>query len=396
MVALALCLTLLFAQEPELRGSIELVESFPVETTLDQPDLREAHEVWPELIAGARERLDMAWFYVSDVEGSRLGPTLEAVRAAAKRGVAVRLLADAGFHKTYPEVLDALGALEHIELRLFDMRALTGGVLHAKYFLVDDDVSWVGSQNCDWRSLQHIQELGVVVRSELVEGAFRDIFEADWLLAGGEMTTVPEVDRFVAPTPLAFGGEVVHVLPVSSPKGWLPSGHLWDLPLILELIGAAERTVRVQVMTWRADEYGGGHWPDLEEALIAAAKRGVAVELLVADWGKRKGTIEGLQRLVQVEGLAIRMVTIPEHSDGHVDFARVVHAKYLVCDGQSSWIGTSNWERGYFHESRNLGLIVEGASFGARLDAYFASGWTSAYAEDVDPEAEYTPPRIGR
>ena len=84
MHAISLVLALLLTQTPtasEVQGSIELVETFPSETTLDQPDLRETHVVWPELIGAAEERLDMAWFYVSDVEGSRLGATLDAMRA---------------------------------------------------------------------------------------------------------------------------------------------------------------------------------------------------------------------------------------------------------------------------------------------------------------------------
>lgn len=399
MYAFSLVLALLLTQTPtasEVQGSLELVETFPSETTLDHPDLRETHVVWPELIGEAEQRLDLAWFYVSDVEGSRLGATLDAIRAAAKRGVAVRLLADAGFHKTYPEVLDGLGALEGIELRLLDLKPLTGGVLHAKYFLIDDDVTWLGSQNCDWRSLEHIQELGVIVHSAMIGGAFRDVFEADWMLASGEMKSVPEVDRYVAPVMLEFGGEPVRVLPVASPKDWLPSRQLWDLPLILELIAEAKQTVRVQLLTYRASERDGERWDAIEAELLEAASRGVSVELLVADWGKRSSTLAGLQELVRHEGVSVRFASIPEHSSGFVPFARVVHSKYLVCDGARSWIGTSNWERGYFHASRNLGLIVEGEAFGARLDQYFLAGWNSDYAEDLDPDAEYTPPRIGR
>jgi len=376
--------------------TLELVESFPTETALDQPDLREAHVVWPELIGEARGRLDMAWFYVSDAEGSRLAPTLAAVRAAAARGVRVRVLADACFHETYPQTLDALAAVEGIEVRLLDLRGRTGGVLHAKYFLIDERTLWLGSQNCDWRSLEHIQELGVVVRSAAVQGAFRDVFEADWSLAAGEIEAVSEVDRLVDFTDCTFGGETVRVLPVASPGGWLPSQTTWDLPRIVELIEGASKTVRVQLLTYRASDRDGARWDVLEQALLAAAKRGVHVELLLADWCERPGTIEGLQALVRAENVAVRLVTVPEHSSGFVPYARVVHAKYLVCDGASSWLGTDNWERDAFHRSRNLGLIVEGRAFGARLDRYFESGWNSAYAEDLDPERSYAPPRIGR
>ena len=56
---------------------------------------------------------------------------------------------------------------------------------------------------------------------------------------------------------------------------------------------------------------------------------------------------------------------------------------------------TSNWSRGYFEESRNVGLLVEGRSFAERLERFFASGWDCDYAETLDPDAEYVVPRIG-
>ena len=89
----------------------------------------------------------------------------------------------------------------------------------------------------------------------------------------------------------------------------------------------------------------------------------------------------------------VKLTTLPEHSGGFIDFARVCHSKYMVVDAEKTWIGTSNWSGDYFYQSRNVGLIVEGVSFGKALDDYFVRGWTSEYAYSVDPCKEYTPPR---
>jgi phosphatidylserine/phosphatidylglycerophosphate/cardiolipin synthase-like enzyme len=67
----------------------------------------------------------------------------------------------------------------------------------------------------------------------------------------------------------------------------------------------------------------------------------------------------------------------------------------MVVDGARAWIGTSNWERDYFYESRNVGLVVEGAAFAQKLDRFFKDDWTSPYAALVDPCAMYEPPKIG-
>ena len=42
----------------------ELVYSYPVETTLEEPDLRQAKDVWPEMFDAARNTIDVNEFYV--------------------------------------------------------------------------------------------------------------------------------------------------------------------------------------------------------------------------------------------------------------------------------------------------------------------------------------------
>jgi phosphatidylserine/phosphatidylglycerophosphate/cardiolipin synthase-like enzyme len=121
----------------------------------------------------------------------------------------------------------------------------------------------------------------------------------------------------------------------------------------------------------------------------------VRVRLLVADWGKRAGTIEGLQALEPLANVEVKLATIPPHSSGHVPYGRVIHAKYMTVDGARFWLGTSNWERDYFEESRNASVFVDDAALSGRLERYFDELWTSDHARAVDPGAKYTPPKIG-
>ncbi len=398
ILALTLVFSLLLAPLANVHAQaiLQLVETAPVETSLDHPDIPEAQQVWVEMIEGAQERLDLAEFYVSDQPGGRLETVLDAIRDAAKRGVRVRILADAKFHRTYPETLDALGKRRNIEVVLYDAEALMGGVLHAKYFLVDGREAYLGSQNFDWRSLEHVQELGVRTDQPELVRALADIFEADWAVAGG----APRDQAFAAPAqPYAFpvaieleGGQV-RASVVASPTGWLPDERLWDLPQLIALIDGAEQRVRVQLLNYKTSDYEGRYFDELDAALRRAAARKVEVEILVADWSMKRWTIEGLQSLQCMPNIEVRLVTIPEHSSGFIPFARVVHAKYLVVDGQRAWLGTSNWGRDYFHSSRNVGLVVDGAAFAAQLDAFFSDLWSSEYASTVDPGASYEAPR---
>lgn len=386
------------AEAPARAELLELVESSPVETNLDHPDVRDAYQVWPEMIDGARRSLDFAEFYSSNEPGSRLEPVIQAVERAADRGVKVRFLGDAKFQKTYPETLARLGRRQGIEVRTIDYGALAGGVLHAKYFVVDGGEVYLGSQNFDWRSLQHIQELGARIVAPAVAQAVSDVFATDWTLAGGGPKTfraAPPAGGYGFPARVGEGADAPAVTLVASPKGWLPDESLWDLPRLVQMIDAAQSSVRVQLLTYRAvsqKEY----FDTLESALRRAAARGVQVQMIVADWSQVPGNIEGLQSLEALPGIDVRLTTIPQWSGGFIPFARVTHAKYLVVDGRHAWIGTGNWERDYFFQSRNLGLLIDSRRIGERLERFFASDWTSPYSAEVDPCAHYPAPRVAQ
>jgi phosphatidylserine/phosphatidylglycerophosphate/cardiolipin synthase-like enzyme len=378
---------------------LQLVESSPVETHLDHADLPDAKDVWPEMIDRARGSLDFAEFYASNQAGSRLERVIQAIEAAADRGVVVRFLAEDRFYKTYPQTLDRLAARAGIQVRRYRVAELMGGVLHAKYFIVDGGEAYLGSQNFDWRSLEHIQELGVQLRVRSVVNALADVFETDWALAGGasrDTRVRKHVSQNSFPAVVEEQGQPLRNTAEYSPRGWLPDEALWDLPRLVQLLDSARRSIRVQVLTYRAQKADGAIiFPELESALRRAAGRGVAVELIAANWSKRKGTIEGLQRLHSPPGITVKLVEIPQWSGGWIPFARVVHAKYLVVDGERCWIGTSNWERDYFFHSRNVGLIIESASLADRLVRFFEDDWQSGYAAPVDPNAKYEAPRYG-
>jgi phosphatidylserine/phosphatidylglycerophosphate/cardiolipin synthase-like enzyme len=378
----------------------EIVESAPVETSLDHPDIRNAHEAWLEMIRGARRTLDFAEFYASSEPAEPLEDIVREIEAAAERGVRVRFLSAASFYPTYPATIDRLAKKTGIETRLLDLSSRSGGVLHAKYFIIDEEEVFLGSQNFDWRALEHILEIGVRVQDSVFVEPFKELFERDWTMAGaaGAFSTPGPpawADRvFPRPRPrVSSTGDSIAFFPVMSPRGWIPDSTLWDEPQLVELIDGAKETVSVQLLTYRPVS-DGEHYDVLESALRRAAARGVRVRLLVSDWCKRESTVPYIQSLALVPNLEVRMVTIPQSSGGFIPYARVIHAKTLVADGRSAWIGTSNWEKDYFHASRNVGVIVRSELIGEVLLRVFEDTWTSPYAYAVDPCADYDAPRI--
>lgn len=377
--------------EPASEAELVLAESWPAETTLDDPAIPEASTVWLEMIEGATKSIDLAEFYGMTEEGSDLEAVLAALERAAGRGIVIRCLFDHRFYQNMPEVPDRLGRADGIEVRILDLGPLTGGVLHAKYFVVDRREAFLGSQNLDWRSLEHIAELGLRIRAGGSVEACSRIFEMDWALAAGQEPAV--LGPIVATETIDYGPGQVTITPVASPRDLLPPGVEWELPRILAMIEGARERVRLQFLSYGIVNYDGSEFRDLDDALRAAAGRGVAVEMILADWCKDEKRIAHLQELQRLPNLTIRLVTIPEHSAGFIPYARVVHRKSITVDGQRSWLGTSNGSGDYFHKSRNVGLVVEGAAFATDLDRLFERVWESAYAETVDPEATYEEPR---
>ncbi|MFT4711151.1 MAG: phosphatidylserine/phosphatidylglycerophosphate/cardiolipin synthase-like enzyme [Bacteroidia bacterium] len=408
-------------EKPVIRLGMSLVATHPLEFDWES-EFQETKVAWTSLIDEAETSLDLSFFYASDRgQGGDLDPehptalsgVVRSLQQAAGRGVAIRFLVDSAFEDTYPALIARLGKVEGIESRILNLKQIAGGVMHAKYMIADSKEFYLGSANFDWRSLEHVLELGM--REHHNAGPIVDVFNLDWHLAGGgSMQTAPDPSAAQPYTPYRIRtGDVIFqppgsdtalpksklinplVTPVFSPKGLLPNEDLWDLPHIIQRIEGAQERIWIQVMTFKLKDRSGEVFHELQDPILAAAKRGVDVRLLVADWGKRKGTIEGLQALAATEGIEVRMTTIPEHSTGHIPFARVIHAKYMVVDQDKAWLGSSNWEKGYFYEGRNVGVLLDGPSAITPLAAFHQSLWLSPHTYKVDPTATYEAPNFG-
>lgn len=362
---------------------VSLVESEPSETTLDRADILDASTVWLEMIGQAKHTIDIAQFYASEADAqwlssSKLAPILDALVAARKRGVKVRFLIDEKFVPQYPATVERLDRAG-FQFRRIKGDSVYGGVLHAKYFVIDGSASFIGSQNFDWRALDHIQEMGVRLYSTEIASLLLEIFETDWAIAGG----APISTRIHKQTPPGqFPGiEAESVELVASPVSWLPNEIMWDLPKIISLLDQARESIEVQVLKYKTKDRSGQSFTDLEQALVRASKRGVKVRLLVSEWALKDSSLEALQALGSAA--EVRVIKIPAWSGGNIPFARVAHAKYLVVDGQNAWIGTSNWEGDYFTKSRNVGVILRHGQVPRRLAKFFEENWSSTYASAI-------------
>jgi phosphatidylserine/phosphatidylglycerophosphate/cardiolipin synthase-like enzyme len=379
---------------------IEIVESIPVGTSLDNPEIRNTREVWLEMIGGARKTLDLEQFYISNEPGKMLEDVLAAVVAAAGRGVKVRVMVDARMYRTYPESVDKLALQKNIEVRRIDFGAIAGGSQHSKYFIVDGREIFVGSQNFDWRALEHIHELGLRINDSQIAADYGDIFNLDWQLA----SLAPEAVKAFSLTKKTYqipirvmeaGGRAAVLFPTFSPLSFIPDSALWDERAIVDLIDGAKQTLSLQFLSYSTTVRQGGSYTAIDDALRRAAKRGVKVRMIVSDWEKGTPAVAALKALAGIANIEVAFTAIPDWSGGYIPFARVEHCKYIVADSVRFWLGTSNCEKNNFYASRNLGIVGTSPNLAGALSRIFLKSWTSPYQELITQTGEYAPREHG-
>lgn len=357
---------------PVRAQDLELVESFPIETDFDQPDLRGPSEVWLEMIGRARREILWQTFYLAHEKRRPTEPVIAALKQAAARGVNVELLVDPKFYKTYPETLDELDALDNIAVRKSSVGTWFGGVMHAKALFVDGQEGFLGSQNLDWRSMEQIRELGVHFRSPELTAEYVKAFQWEWEHAGEPSPPAQLAD--VVSSPTVIDGSTV--LPTFSPNALNGPKAAGDEAQILKLLDEAETSIDVALLTYSPLDHGGHkYYPDLDNALRRADVRGVKVRLLLSHWVEGKPGEDHLRSLDALDNVEIRCCRIPSAQEGEIPFARVHHSKYLVTDARQAWLGTSNWQEDYFHSSRNYGLVFLSGPIPERLSRLFEFDW---------------------
>ncbi|MFJ5367110.1 phospholipase D-like domain-containing protein [Pectobacterium punjabense] len=374
----------------------ELVYDAPVETTLTAPDLRPSDAVWISLFDNAQYTIELGQFYVANQAGTRFDNVLQHLRAAGERGVRIRLLLEEkGLKISTQDTLEQLKTIPNLELRVIPFERLSGGIVHAKYLLVDGKQAYMGSQNLDWRALEHIHETGLLIDDPRVVNQISAIFEQDWQaqarLANGE--TVPPL-----PTSTDTVDRSGNYL-VASPKAFNPPGVIDSEEELPRLLAEAQQQVRIQVMDYVPLSYGSDntrpYYAVIDNAIRAAAARGVQVELMVSEWSTKMPNIAYLKSLAVLPNIQIKTVSIPQASSGFIPFARVIHSKIMTIDGKKAWIGTSNWSGGYLDNSRNLEMVIQNPAMAQRVDMLYTQLWNSAYAHPLRIDYDYPRPNPG-
>jgi phosphatidylserine/phosphatidylglycerophosphate/cardiolipin synthase-like enzyme len=121
-------------------------------------------------------------------------PLYDAVVAAARRGVAVRVLLNDETVFDHPNKpskpqnrvtnanLNQLAQTEHLNLgsRIADIKAMGIDYIHNKGVLVDDNITLISSINWDWNSITNNREAAIAITSSDINAHYAQLFVQDW------------------------------------------------------------------------------------------------------------------------------------------------------------------------------------------------------------------------
>ena len=372
----------------EIPLKVEVVTSIPVETSLKGKGTRRASEVWVEMINKAGISIDFAEFYLISEKNELLEPVINALKKASARGVKIRFLIDKKMLNTSGPLKTRLESIKNVDLKIFDWSELGGGIVHAKYFIVDNREVFIGSQNFDWRALKHIHETGLRISEPGIVMDLKRIFEVDWKYNSGDETA------YSFQSEISEKDKNTDMFLTASPEKFNPPGIESSLKKLKEMITGAEKSINIQLLNYKTRVYKSAkEFTELFEVLEKAASRGVQIKFAVADWNLKKPGIESIKSLAKVNGIIVKVFTIPEYSKGFIPYSRVIHSKVMRVDDHISWVGTSNWGHDYFYSSRNVEVVLKLKKVALILDSLFEELWDSEYGQILDPEKEYIAPK---
>lgn len=282
----------------------------------------------------ARATIHISFYiWLTDRNGLKV---VEALKRAASRGVTCRIMADAIgsralIRSEYWQAMRDAGVRLCVSLKMRQGFSLLEGSRidlrnHRKIVVVDDRITYCGSQNCadpefrikpkfaPWVDIMMRFEGPVVRQNQL-------LFADAWMVEAGENLS-GVIAPPAAPPAAGFPAIAFGTGPMSA-KGAMSDAFVG-------VLYGAEREAIVSTPYFVPD-------PPLLEALIACARRGVET-ILILPARNDSAAVGAMSRATYAE-LAEAGVRIFEFLGG------LLHAKTLVADGEAALIGSANMDR---------------------------------------------------
>ncbi|NCP18473.1 MAG: cardiolipin synthase [Erythrobacter sp.] len=318
--------------------------------------------------------------------GDRNGTgVVDAVCRAARRGVTCRIAADAigsrgMIHSAqWTAMRDAGAHMCSLLTAPWGMGFLVGHRTdlrnHRKIAVIDGRIAFCGSQNCADPAFlvkrKFAPWVDILVRFEGPVARQTDIiFAAAWMQETGEDMRAALSGPPPEPSPEGITAIACGIGPLS------PRGTMTDM--FVAVLAAAQDRVTITTPYFAPD-------PALIDAILAAARRGVAVRIVFPQ--RNDDRIVGAISRAYYPMLAGAGVRIFEYRAG------LLHAKTMVVDDALALIGSSNMDRRSLDLNFENNILLESAQLAAQLRDRQQSWLENAI--EIDREAATNRP-IGR
>lgn len=271
-------------------------------------------------VSQAHQTLDVAMYLLSDRD------LIDALEASQRRGVRVRVMLEENPYGTGPgnrRVFDSLKGAG-IAVRWgppeFEFN-------HEKYAVADGRVALIGTANWTYSAFTKNREYLAEDSAAQDVQQLAALFEADWERQAAQVHDPTLV-----------------ISPLDSRKDFLA------------LIGSARRTIEIE-----AEEMED---PQITRTLVAAARRGVQVEVIVPSPTEKPDPNAAGEQALRAGGARVRELRQP-----------YVHGKEVVVDGHAAFLGSENFSRTSLDKNREVGLLIDDAAVVKRLEETFRHDW---------------------
>ena len=347
------------------------------------PDSETAMAMLVADIEAAQHSVHLSFYiWLSDNNGTKV---VEAVCRAARRGVACRIAADAIGSRAlirsshWTAMSDAGARLCRLLEAPLGLGFLVGHRTdlrnHRKIAVIDGRIAYGGSQNCADPAFlvkrRFAPWVDILVRFEGPVARQADIiFATAWTLETGEdLRPVMAVDP-PQPFPDGFAAIAAGTGPLS------PRGTMTDM--FVSVIAAARTSMMITTPYFAPD-------PPLIEAIVAAARRGVEVQIIFPR--RNDSRIVGAISRAYYPVLARAGVRIFEYGGG------LLHAKTIVADDLLALIGSSNMDRRSLDLNFENNILFESELLAAQLRDRQRRWFTDAIEIDHDEATSRPMPR---
>ncbi|MGE3260144.1 MAG: phosphatidylserine/phosphatidylglycerophosphate/cardiolipin synthase family protein [Bacteriovoracia bacterium] len=258
---------------------------------------------------------------------------------------------------------------------------------HGKYAVVDNEAVLIGSENYSPSGHPAPGTKGnrgweVIVRDRNLAQDFSGLFSSDTSLAHGDVMDLAEAKsaamKMLLPEEKTFSPEpglvATAVQKITAPEN--------SETALLALLNSARLSIDIEQMMFSSD--WGDRSSSLFDAVVAAAKRGVKVRVLLNDESvfnhskeptksKNQPTVDALNAL---GGQGYRVeARIANLKAMGVDY---IHNKGLLVDGTKTLVSSINWDENSVLSNRETAVLITGDSVCQYFSALFQRDWAAS------------------